>query len=407
MKRIEIVGLCVALVGCSGIAVVGEAPEAEEQASPQLGRSRQALSESDGVTKSLERDLLVATQGPFWPPSEVVDNDGNFVLLGVGLTEPEPGVIGFAPNTAAIVSKDTVPPLGLNGEEAAPLNWFGAPYSFVRSLDLSPDSPDLDIELNSLSFGPSQGFGTAPRIPRVGDSPYNLNGLGTTCPEVFPTAAQRTAYTRPSFPLHRVPIWGFQGDQVSYDVESGRTFDPEAATGPGCPFFGGCTGEDVISRRRETPITLGEWLKARGHVRIDLANFDEAQGAFTHANIELTFENLLPESVYTVWAVRPRNAPSAIQTIRPVAPLGIPNVFRTDTDGAASISFNVRNPFPDPATDTYGRRIAGLNIVFHSDAQNWGACFGRFGAGTDVHAHLSSFVDGTNDFTNFVTVEPR
>jgi hypothetical protein len=71
------------------------------------------------------------------------------------------------------------------------------------------------------------------------------------------------------------------------------------------------------------------------------------------------------------------------------------------------VSFIVPNPFPDPATDTFGRRIAGLNIVFHSDMQNWGACFSRHPAGVDAHAHFSTFADGTQDFTDLITVAPK
>lgn len=350
--------------------------------------------------------LFVTTQGPFWPPSEVADEDGNFVLLGINLTSPGPGMISPEPNSAAIISKDTVPPLDANGKET-PFNWFAAPYQTVRSLNLNAGSPDLNMVLYSHSFGPAEGdFGPAPRIPALGDSKFNLNGLLLVCKDLFPTAAQATNYKRPAFPLHQVPIWGFQGDGIGYDPETGAVVDPMIATGPGCPFLG-CSGEDKISFRREKPITLGEWLRAKGEVTIKLIRFDEVQGGFTHAKFDFEFRDLLPESVYTVWAVRPRNAPSQTQAQRPVAPLGIPNVIRTDRHGNVDVSFIVRNPFPDPKTDTFGHRIAGLNIVFHSDAQNWGACFGRFGAGVDVHAHLSTFTDGTLDFTNLVTVEPR
>jgi hypothetical protein len=350
--------------------------------------------------------LFVSTQGPFWPPSEVGDRDGNFVLLGINLTSPEPGRVSLVPNSAAIISKDTVPPLDANGKET-PYNWFAAPYKTVRSLNLNAGSPDLNMVLYSLSFGPTQGdFGPAPRLPALGDSKFNLNGLPDICKDLFPTGVQATDYKRPAFPLHKVPIWGFQGDGIGYDPETHAVVDPSTATGPGCPFLG-CSGEDKISFRREKPITLGDWLGAKGEVTIKLIRFDQVQGGFTHARFDFKFRRLLPDSVYTVWAIRPRNAPSEIQAQRIVQPLGIPNVIRTDRHGNVDVSFIVRHPFPDPKTDTFGRRIAGLNIVFHSDMQNWGACFTRLGAGTDAHAHLSTFDDGTFDFTKLVTVEPR
>jgi len=358
------------------------------------------------------RNLPVTTQGPFWPPSEVANKDGDFVLVGINLTEPTPGNIVFVPNAHSIISKNTVPPMTPDGKET-PFNWFSKPYKVVRDLDLRRGSPDLDMVLWSQSYGPPKGnFGPAPRIPAEGDSKFNLNGELATCPDIFPDAAQAAHYKRKAFPLHQVPISGFQGDGIGYDAETGNVNDPATATGPGCPPTG-CSGEDPISRRRTTPITLGEWLKGQGQVRIQLTNFDSVQHAFTAATIEFTVHHLLPESIYTAWAVRPRNAPlpfgstSPTQFPRLVQPMAIPNAFRTDTNGDAHVIFTVENPFPDPASDTFGRRIAGVNIVFHSDAQNWGACFGRLGAAVDAHAHLSSFVDGTLDWSSLVTVPAR
>ena len=349
-------------------------------------------------------ELPNTTQGPPWPPSEVMDADGNFIVVGFLLTEVAPGVV--APiSGAAIVSKDTVPPLRPDGTEDVS-NWFGAPYQILRHLDLRPGSPDLDLMLHSNSFGPAEGdFGGTPRIPREGESAYNLNGIFTVCPELFPTGAQGELYGRPSLPLHQVPIWGFQGDQVAYDAVTGEPYDPATRTGAGCPATG-CPGEDTLNQRRTTPITLGEWLRARGDVRISLQSFDQQAGGHTQASFDFRFRSMIPNAVYTVWAVRAQTGPLPGQLQRRVAPLGIPNVFITDAKGNATASFVARNPFPDPATDTRGLRITGFNIVFHSDYQNWGTCFGRFGPGTDVQAQLSSFALADFDVTDFVTVAP-
>jgi hypothetical protein len=378
------------------------APEKSPSDVESIGRARLAQTSEDVVV----RDLLVTTQGPLWPPSELADADGNFVLLGVALTKTANGMVVEVGSNAAIVSKDTVPPLGADGRERTTFDWLGAEYSIVRELDLAPNSPDRGLVLHSLSFGPARGaFGGGPRIPMAGRSAYNLNGSNDSCPELFPTDAQAREYVRQSRPLHDVPVSGFEGDGVAHHVSTGQSFDPMTATGEGCPFRG-CAGEDPISTRRQGPITLDEWLDARGQVRVELASFDEEQEAFTHANFEFTFRNLLPDALYSVWGVRARNRPSQQQALRPLAPLGVPNVFRTDSSGAAAVAFNVRNPFPSSDEDVTGQRLVGLRIVFHSDMQSWGACLGRLGAGVDVHSHLSTFVDGTQDFTSLVTVEP-
>ena len=126
--------------------------------------------------------LTNSTQGPLWPPSEVLDKDGNFVLVGNVIKEVAPGQNSLEWD-AVIVSKDTVPPLDSSGREDYS-NPLGAPYKIVRSLDLRKGSEDLDMELYSVSFGPYMGdFGGGPRMPKLGESKYNLNGAETSCPE--------------------------------------------------------------------------------------------------------------------------------------------------------------------------------------------------------------------------------
>jgi hypothetical protein len=354
---------------------------------------------SGQAAPSVTIDLPIATQGPIWPPSAIVDKDGNFVVIGIVLKQFGPSTIIPAPNQAVLVSKETVPPLK-NGVED-PSNWFGAPYKVIRSLDLSPGSPDLDMVMYSSSYGPV-GNSKSPRIPQVGESTYNLNGNYVVCPELFPSTTQRSNWTRPSYPLHQVPVWGFQGDQVQYDPNDGTARPAHAATGPGCPFDG-CPGEDNVDSRRTDPITLGEWIKARGTVRITLAGFSPEVNAYTAARFEFKLRNLLPRSLYTIGAVRPRTIPNAQRDRKPIGPLTVPNVLVTDSDGNVDATFEVPNPFPDPDNDPSGLRIIALSVVFHSDHQNWGACFDVFGSGVSAHAVFNTLVNGTADITPFIT----
>lgn len=366
-------------------------------AQPSAGSAASNENQSQGGP-SVTIELPVVTQGPFWPPSELVDKDGNFIVVGNIMTGIAPGIFVPVPNQAVLVSKETVPPLDANGVED-PDNWFGAAYKVIRPLDLRPGSPDLEIVLYSNSFGPVAGpHGKAPRIPRAGESTYNLNGDLEVCKEVFPADSQRFNYTRPSFPLHKVPVLGFQGDQVAYDVNTGQPFDPQTATN--CPFPN-CPGEDPVDERREDPITLGEWLKAKGEVKITLTRFNQQLNAYTHARFDFELKNMLPNSLYTIWAIRLRTLPALGR--RDIDPLSVPNVIVTDANGKGEGSFEVRNPFPDPATDIRGRRIIGLSIVYHSDHQTWGACFDRFGPGVGAHAVFSTLGNGTVNMTDFIT----
>jgi hypothetical protein len=361
---------------------------------------------SHGPTKVIE--LPNSTQA-FWPPGEVYDQNGDIIVIGDLLTEVQPGVFQLVPHQAALVSKETVPPLDKNGVED-PENWFGAAPKVIRKLDLSPGSPDLDMVLYTASFGPVAGSGGTPRIPKIGESKFNLNKELITCPDTFPTLAQRTNYFRPSYPLHQVPIPGFQGDGVEYDPDTGEPHPVNnATTDPSCAF-NGCPGEDHIDFRRTAPITLGEWLKAKGTVKIELTQPNH-KGQFTHAKFTVDVNNLIPNAVYTVWAARPRLVPMpGVWKRHHVNPIMIPNVVVTDANGHATREFEVPNPFPDPATDVQRQRIIGIAMHFHSDYQNWGACFSRFGPGVDVHTVFNTLNSppktpgGFPDITDFVTV---
>lgn len=357
---------------------------------------------------SITRTLPNSTQGLLWPPSEVADKDGNYIVVGFVLAKTSSGNITLLPNQAVIVDKNTVPPLDSNGREDF-TNVFGAPYKIIRELDLRPGSPDLDIVLHTQSFGPvagDVGIGgkAGPRSPRAGDSAFNLNSMLPVCPEIFPSPSQVGVFTRPSFPLHKVPIIGFQGDQVARDVVSGQLIDPHLASGPGCGFTG-CPGENVADELERPPITLGKWLSSSAKVKITLTRFNKEVNAFTAAKFDLRFKGLLPRSMYTVWAIR-HNVDFPRPDIRLANPLGIPSVFITDDKGNGTFSAEVTNPFRDPATDAQGLRVIGLAVVYLPGFQTSGACIGLLGPGVDFTEVFNTFVDGTFDFTNFITKQP-
>ena len=359
---------------------------------------------------SVRLQLGVTTQGPFWPPAAQLDDNGDFILIGNILTETRPGTVVPVPG-AAIISKDTVPPLDRRGREDFS-NFFAAPYKVIRHLDLSPGSPDLSLMLHSVSWGPAEGDwgGGGPRMPRVGESRYNLNSFhtnGYVCREIFPAASQKRTYTRPSFPLHRVPIPGFQGDQVAYDVDTGEPFTPTFRSGPDCPP-GGCAGEDVLNYRREEPVTLGEWIRAQGSLTITLTNYKGVRGqggGYTAAIFDLQVRHLLPNSIYLMATIRTNQfEPRPIRKLPDSSVL--PNIVITDATGAGRLTRVIPHPFPDPATDGGGLRIVGVGVGYKSDYTVFGACPVRFGAGVDIHAQLTSFAAGVNNLAPFVTIPP-
>lgn len=360
-----------------------------------------AGSEARRASPSIKRTLPISTQGPLWPPSEIMDKDGNFVVVGNVLTRLDSGAVVPVPNRAVIVSKDTVPPLDANGKEdfSRPL---GSPYTVLRELDLRRGSPDLDIELFTASYGPFQGdFGGGPRIPAAGNSRYNLNSALPSCLELFPATSAKQTYRQPSHPLHLARIWGLQGDQIAYDADTGAPFTPLLRSGASCGA--GCPGENPATfRSRTTPIKLGEWLKATGTLEITLEDYNDSVAAFTSARFRFKFQHLLPRAVYSAWGVRTNVIAPAPFTRLP-APVGFPNFFVTDENGKGELVSTLPNPFPDPATDDTGMRLIGVAVGFHSDYQNWGACPARLGPGVDIHIQFNTPVDGTPDITDFVT----
>lgn len=322
-------------------------------------------------------ELPVTTQGPLWPPAEVVNQQGHFVLLGTALQEDDMGQVSPVPDQALLVDKNTVPPLDESGMENPSLG--GAPYQVIRPLDLSAGSADLDMVLHSNSYGPANGSGGRPNIPRQGETAYNLNGVGIVCGEVFPAGSQAATYMRPSMPLHEVPVYGFTGDGVRYDADTGEGIPNE---------------EPGVDRRRVQPVTLGDWLQSRGQVRVRLTDRQEG-GSYTAANFDFHLRNMLPNALYTVWAVRGRG-PDA---------LAVPNVITTDSQGVGRARFSVENPFPE---GNAAMRIKGLAIVYHSDNQTWGGCFSRFGPGVDAHGIFNTLkAPGPNPFADFVTTAPN
>jgi hypothetical protein len=354
----------------------------------------------EGGVPVVKRKLVRTTQGPLWPPSTVTDQNGNFVVIGQVLTEIKPGNIAPV-RGMALVSKDTVPPLDAQGKEDFS-NFFGAPHKVLRPLDLTPGSEDLRIVLYTPSYGPTKGnFGGGGRIPMDGESRYNLNAIPLPCPELFPTSSQAYTYKRQSFPLHQYPILGFQGDQVAYDIETGNTYDPKAKSGTGCGA--GCSGENSIDSRLAEPITLGRWLEAKGEMKIALTRYDARVSAYTAARFDFKFHNLLPKSLYTLWAVRE----NVFSQGRMPGPFALPSAMITDENGNAEFSTELQNPFPDRLQDEGGVRLIGVEISYHPDYQNWGACPEKWGVGYRVLNWFDFLPDGTRDLSQFITRAAR
>ncbi|MDA8231331.1 MAG: hypothetical protein M0006_08330 [Magnetospirillum sp.] len=294
-------------------------------------------------------DLALTTQGPTYPPSEIMNADGDFVVIGrINRGEGSKAFPGPGSNSidvhgahgtgsgwgAAIVSPDSpVPPFG-----------DSAAYRIVREFDwrnLSED--DRRMVLHTLPVPlPTNNY--AMQFAPEQSSPFSMR-------------------PRPSYPLHAAPIPDLR-------IEDGL--------------------------RRTDPITLGDWVSARGSLDVSVAA--DARSA----TFDMECSSLIPDSLYTVMSLRERDF-DPLGPTRP-GPLGIPNVMITNAHGEGRYRARLPNPFPLP--EGRGRsernRVVNVILLWMSYQMSHGGAIGLFGLGGDVHAQLKL---PQPSFSEFVTTE--
>ncbi|MDN3260898.1 hypothetical protein QWJ26_13970 [Streptomyces sp. CSDS2] len=152
-------------------------------------------------------ELSLTTQGPTYPPSEVMNEDGDFVVIG-RINRPGPDGSVRSEWGSAIVSPDSeVPPHGAQ-----------RPYRIVRELPVDPaglTAADRDMVLYTLP------------LPLPCNN-YPMLFAPDQCPQ-----AHRVR--RPSHPFHEVPI-------------------PDLRPEDG--------------RKVREPVTLGQWVRAQGFLEV-------------------------------------------------------------------------------------------------------------------------------------------
>lgn len=121
--------------------------------------------------------------------------------------------------------------------------------------------------------------------------------------------------------------------------------------------------------------TLEQWIRAEG------------RGTYTvrgdRARLDLVFDNLIPDSVYTLWCVEMTLVPEYAVVIDPPcgAPDGSESIFYTNADGHGEYSVEL-DPFPLPTEE----RFMQVAVAYHSDGQTYGPRAGEFGK--NVHVQL-------------------
>lgn len=113
------------------------------------------------------------------------------------------------------------------------------------------------------------------------------------------------------------------------------------------------------------PITLGAFLSARGHMTIKC----KADGS---ASVKISFRNLIPNGVYSMWAAWKTTPPGAPgPTLVPLPLGGVPNALVPDKHGRATFKRDLDLCPMDPAPD--GSQLLFADLAYHSDSNLYGA----------------------------------
>jgi len=265
--------------------------------------------------KTSTYQLSVTTQGPLYPPSEVMDHEGNFIVIGALNKMGDNGTSVTEWGNAIVSRNSPVPAFGKR-----------LPYDVIETWDLE----NMPRQLGE-------------RILHTLPVPLPCNNYEMTfAPAQYP---QANSEIRASYPFHETPI-------------------------PDAEWWHG--------RQLRTPVTLRDWVKARGELSIALENEER------EARFRFVFKGLIPSSLYTVMTLREHDLDPAGPT-RP-APLGIPNVFISNEAGEGLFEAVLPDPFPP--RERQGNRVINVVVLFMSYQMSHGGAIGRYGLGGDIHAQL-------------------
>ena len=162
----------------------------------------------------------------------------------------------------------------------------------------------------------------------------------------FPDADPRLK----NIPLRQVP--------TTVTLDGLRSALPPLGAAPPNPF-------PPTKSAPNAPITLGAWLSARGHMRITC----EADGS---ASVKIWFRNLIPNGIYTMWALwraTPPGAPGPGFVPLPFG--GVPNAFVPNKHGAATFERDLAACPMDVTPD--GSVVMFVSTAYHSDGSLYGA----------------------------------
>ena len=154
------------------------------------------------------------------------------------------------------------------------------------------------------------------------------------------------------------------------------------------PFKVGENPLGPFERGESLGFTLGEWLEADGK-----GIYTEEDGA---AELDLTFENLVPDSIYTIWCSRISFPPTLhMVDFQYGAEDGSENIFGTESEGSGE--YNLELDPLEPSTEETATIIA---LAYHSDGNTYDESAGEFGFNSHVQIFYLMPVPEEDDLSN-------
>ena len=145
-----------------------------------------------------------------------------------------------------------------------------------------------------------------------------------------------------------------------------------ATAAPHDPFKLGENPLGPFDKGKSLGFTLGQWLSTSG---IGIYSVDNE-----NAELDLSFKNLVPNGVYTVWCSRITFPPEPSIVDMPCgAEDGSENSFAADEKGAGSFSLKLK-----PLEASTKETASMIAVAYHSDGKTYGASPGDFGSYTHV-----------------------
>lgn len=180
--------------------------------------------------------------------------------------------------------------------------------------------------------------------------------------------------TAPEKPAAKEPtnVIRVEGDQGRDPLNLAKTVYAAATPIEHDPFKLGENPLGPFPKGKSLGFTLGQWLAATG-IGIYSVDGDNAQ-------IELSFKNIVPNGVYTMWCSRINLPPSFNIVDEPCgASDGSESSFTADASGNGA--FFVKLKALEQSTN---ETISVIALAYHSDGKTYGASPGDFGLSTHV-----------------------